>query len=99
MLGRTSHFLRHSYFYIDQLDVIYTGSDKSFITPSKLFFFYIDWLDVIYTGPNMSFIAPSGLFIVGYCKDLIENILKEALLIISLLGLRISPIRVRNWST
>ena len=34
ILGRTSHLLRHLDFYEDQLDVIYTGSDRSFIVPS-----------------------------------------------------------------
>ena len=45
--------LRHPDFYIDRLDVIYTGSDMSFTTSSELF--YIDRLDVIYTGPDRSF--------------------------------------------
>ena len=31
ILGRIGHLLRHPGFYVDQLDVIYTGSDRSFI--------------------------------------------------------------------
>ena len=45
--------LRHPDFYIDRLDVIYTGPDRSFTAPSRIF--YIDQLDVIYTEPNRSF--------------------------------------------
>ena len=33
ILGRIGHLLRHLDFYVDQLDVIYTGSDWSFIAP------------------------------------------------------------------
>ena len=45
--------LRHPDFYIDRLDVIYTGPDMSFTASSRLF--YIDRLYVIYTGPDISF--------------------------------------------
>ena len=54
--------------------------------PSRLFFFYLDRLDVIYTGPDRSFIAPSRLIFSGLLQRLIENILKEALLIMPPLG-------------
>ena len=33
---RIGHLLRHPDFYVDQLDVIYIGSDRSFIAPSEL---------------------------------------------------------------
>ena len=36
MLGQRGHFLRHLDFYIDRLDVIYIGPDRSFIAPSGL---------------------------------------------------------------
>ena len=36
ILGRIGHLLRHPGFYVDQLDVIYTGPERSFIAPSGL---------------------------------------------------------------
>ena len=36
ILGRIGHLLHHSDFYVDQLDVIYTGPDRSFIGSSRL---------------------------------------------------------------
>ena len=36
ILGWIDHLLRHPDFYEDQLDVIYTGPDRSFIAPSGL---------------------------------------------------------------
>ena len=36
ILGQIGHLLRHSDFYVDQLDVIYTGLDRSFVAPSGL---------------------------------------------------------------
>ena len=36
ILGRIGHLLRHSGFSVDQLDVIFTGPDMSFIAPSRL---------------------------------------------------------------
>ena len=53
--------LRHPDFYIDWLDVIYTGPDRSFTTSSGLF--YIDQLDVIYTEPDRSFYCAIWTFI------------------------------------
>ena len=40
-------------FNVDQLDVIYTGPDKSFYYTIRAF--NVDQLDVIYTGPDRSF--------------------------------------------
>ena len=51
--------LRRPDFYIDRLDVIYIGLDRSFTSSSGLF--YIDRVDVIYTEPDRSFSAPSEL--------------------------------------
>ena len=34
ILGRIGHVLRRSEFYVDQLDIIYTGPDRLFIEPS-----------------------------------------------------------------
>ena len=36
ILGRIGLLLRHPGFYVDQLDVIYTRPDRSFIAPSGL---------------------------------------------------------------
>ena len=36
ILDRIGHLLRHSGFYVDQLDVIYTGSDRSVTALSGL---------------------------------------------------------------
>ena len=36
ILGWIGHLLRHLDFYADRLDVIYTGSDRSFIASSEL---------------------------------------------------------------
>ena len=36
ILGWIGHLLRHPGFYVDQLDVIYTGPERSFIAPSGL---------------------------------------------------------------
>ena len=36
ILGRIGLLLRHPGFYENQLDVIYTGPDRSFIAPSGL---------------------------------------------------------------
>ena len=36
ILGRIGLLLCHLGFYVDQLDVIYTGPDRSFIVPSEL---------------------------------------------------------------
>ena len=36
ILGRIGHLLRHPDFDVDELDVIYTGPDRSFIAPSGL---------------------------------------------------------------
>ena len=36
ILGQIGHLLRHPCFYEDQLDVTYTGPDRSFIAPSGL---------------------------------------------------------------
>ena len=35
-LGRIGHLFRHRDFYVDQLDVVYTGPDRSFLAPSGL---------------------------------------------------------------
>ena len=37
ILGRIGLLLRHPGFYVDQLDIIYTGSDRSFIASSGFF--------------------------------------------------------------
>ena len=43
--GWIGHLLRYLdfffYIYIDKLDVIYTGPDRSFIVPSGPFFFFL----------------------------------------------------------
>ena len=81
--------------------MIYAGPDRSFIVSSRLFFFLCGYRPVtcnLYRAGQVIY-CDIRTFIVGYCKDLIEDILKEALLIIPLLGLQISPIRVLNWST
>ena len=48
ILGRIGHLLRHPDFYVDQLDVIYTGSDRSFIAPFGIFCgpvrCYLNWV-------------------------------------------------------
>ena len=36
ILGRIGHLLRHPDFYVDQLDVIYSGPDRLFIAPFGL---------------------------------------------------------------
>ena len=36
--GRIGNLLRHLDFYVDQLDIIYTGSDRSFIAPSEILY-------------------------------------------------------------
>ena len=35
ILGQIGHLLRHLGFYVDQLDVIYTGLDRSFFASSE----------------------------------------------------------------
>ena len=42
ILGWIGHLLRHSGFSVDQLDVIYTEPDRSFITPSRLLMLTLD---------------------------------------------------------
>ena len=53
ILGRIGHFCVIRAFNIDQLDVIYTGPDRSFYYVIRGF--NVDQLDVIYIGPNRSF--------------------------------------------
>ena len=36
ILGQIGLLLRHPGFYMDQLDIIYTGPNRSFIAPSEL---------------------------------------------------------------
>ena len=45
---------------MDQLDVVFTGPDRSFYCVIRDF--NVDKLDVIYTGLDMSFTVPFGLF-------------------------------------
>ena len=46
--------------YVDLLDVIYNGPNRSFLAPSEL---YVYQLDVFYAGPDRSYTAPSELYV------------------------------------
>ena len=78
-------------FNVDQLDVIYIGSDMSFYCAIQTF--KLSQLGVNYTGPDRSLaFMRHPDFVNGLLQRLIENALKEALLIIPLPGSRLSPI-------